>query len=94
MWHNLSKVQIFYATTLGIKFPEIQELYKAVAVRHDIVHRGGKTKDGKSHTITKIQVQNLIAQSENLIKEIETQWENIEDADAAIFFSVSTNDED
>jgi hypothetical protein len=32
---------------LGITFPAIGPLMKQILVRHDIVHRGGKTKDGK-----------------------------------------------
>jgi hypothetical protein len=94
MWHNLPKVQTFYLSTLGIKFPPVKDLYKAVAIRHDIIHRSGKTKDGTEHTITKRQVQNLLAQSENLVAQIEEQWRKIEEADALEFFGLSDSDDD
>lgn len=51
MWHNLEKVRNIYIHAANIKFPDISPtLRKAIEIRHDIVHRGGKIwtekKDG------------------------------------------------
>jgi len=46
VWHRLDKVVPLLADSLNIGRPEIGELMKHILIRHDIVHRGGKTKDG------------------------------------------------
>lgn len=74
IWHNLPKAKAIYKFTLKIEFPPIPELLKAVSVRHDIVHRSGKTKEGIEHTINKTQIRNLTAQALALVEEIEKQW--------------------
>ncbi|MEG3899842.1 MULTISPECIES: hypothetical protein [unclassified Microcoleus] len=46
IYHNLPKVSKMYEATLGLLFPSISELQKDISVRHDIVHRNGKTQEG------------------------------------------------
>lgn len=46
IYHNLDKVRNMYIATFKNDFPEIETLSKAVSIRHDLVHRNGKTKDG------------------------------------------------
>jgi hypothetical protein len=48
VWHRLDKVGPLMSSAFGIEMPEIGPLMKHIAVRHDIVHRGGKTKEGKT----------------------------------------------
>lgn len=48
VWHRLDKIKPLIASGLKIDVPDIGELMKEVLVRHDIVHRGGRTKDGES----------------------------------------------
>jgi len=63
IYHDLAKVSGMYRDTLGVKFPNnIESLYKAVLVRHDIVHRNGKDKSGKFHSISAKEVENLVTQ--------------------------------
>lgn len=69
IYHNLDKVQNMYKTTFKIDFPEIGELSKAVAIRHDLVHRNGKTKDGIEVEIDKTKIDELI---ENISQFVET----------------------
>lgn len=52
IYHNLDKVENMYVATFGIEFPKIEELSKAIAIRHDFVHRNGKTKEGVEVPIT------------------------------------------
>jgi hypothetical protein len=56
--------------TLGIKFPAIGEAIQAVKVRHDLVHRNGKSNDGEIHTIDKEAVESAIQVVERLVTEL------------------------
>jgi len=61
IWHNLAKVQQMYHSVLHIDFPENMKLiYKGIAIRHDIVHRNGKTKSGEDVTITRDELIKLM----------------------------------
>jgi hypothetical protein len=58
VWHNLAKINHLYKVTFGLNFPkDIGHLYKMISIRHDIVHRCGKSKDGVIHTITRKDLQ-------------------------------------
>lgn len=46
IFHNLPTVSNMYKDTFEIDFPSINDMYKYVMLRHDLVHRNGKTKDG------------------------------------------------
>ncbi|MFW9266503.1 hypothetical protein ACLK1G_04820 [Pseudomonas sp. NR3] len=46
IWHRLDKAKPLLEKTLGIKFPEIGLFIPEIAIRHDIVHRGGRDKEG------------------------------------------------
>lgn len=73
MWHNLEKVKLMYRT-LGINFPkDIREIIKAIRIRHDIVHRNGKSPGGKETITTKEQVCELMEQVRVLVNHIEDQ---------------------
>jgi uncharacterized protein (TIGR02646 family) len=61
IYHDLAKVSGMYQDTLEIDFPkDLGFLYKAVLIRHDIVHRNGKDKNGKFHSISAEEVEKLI----------------------------------
>lgn len=75
IWHNLAKVKNIYKHTLDIDFPDnIESLYKAVAKRHDIVHRSGKTKDSKSIKVTKKELIELIESVKSFADGIDSAW--------------------
>ncbi|MGG2054646.1 HNH endonuclease signature motif containing protein [Lysinibacillus pakistanensis] len=47
IYHNIGKVQQLYKNVLQIEFPsDLSNISKAVKVRHDLVHRNGKEKNG------------------------------------------------
>lgn len=74
VWHHLGKVKPMFKSTLGIDFPDdIGSLSKAVLVRHDLVHRNGKTKDGGDHDITSSAVNDLIQKSLHFVSAIDEQ---------------------
>lgn len=62
MYHNLKKVDVLYNIALGVRILNLAadktDLFKAVLLRHDCVHRNGFDKDGKEIDIfTKAFVQ-------------------------------------
>jgi hypothetical protein len=59
IWHKLCKVKELYKCTLDINFPQIDFLVQMVKLRHDIVHRCGRYKDGKKVEITKLHLLKL-----------------------------------
>ena len=56
MYHNLGKLKGIYLEVLNVDFGDIKQLASAVNIRHDIVHRNGKDKDGNERHITKSEV--------------------------------------
>ncbi|MEA5499471.1 hypothetical protein VB834_11250 [Limnoraphis robusta Tam1] len=71
LYHNLPKVSNMYKATLGVVFPSIAELQKDILVRHDIVHRNGKTKEGKEIILNDQSVAEVISRVETFINEID-----------------------
>lgn len=71
IYHNLPKVSKMYEKTLSIEFPKFSEIYKAVSIRHDLVHRNGKNKDGIEISIDSIMVDDIISKFESFISEID-----------------------
>lgn len=59
IFHNLSTVKEMYESTFAIKFPQIKNLSLFVFIRHDLVHRNGKTKDGTRRKIDDELLQEL-----------------------------------
>lgn len=71
IYHNLPKVSKMYEGTLSIEFPKFSEIQKAVSIRHDLVHRNGKNKDGIEISIDSIVVDEIISKVESFISEID-----------------------
>lgn len=53
IYHNLHRIRPIYISVFSIKIPDISEVMKIVKIRHDLVHRGGKDKDGNLVNIGK-----------------------------------------
>jgi hypothetical protein len=61
LWHNLAKVKPMFSSSLGIDLASsLDELIAVIRIRHDLVHRGGKTKSSEQITIDKPQVEGLL----------------------------------
>jgi hypothetical protein len=74
IWHNLPEVKGMYKNTLGIDFPgNLKNLFGAITVRHDIVHRNGKTKSGKEHKISLDEIGALLRGVDTFVSGINTQ---------------------
>jgi len=75
-FHNIGKVEALYKGTLGIDFPResTRRIHKAIAIRHDIVHRNGKNNDdGKLHEIDHEKIQSLSTEVNKFLRELDKQ---------------------
>jgi hypothetical protein len=71
LYHNLAKVDFLYGIALQLKILPLVEgrkkdLFQAVSLRHDCVHRNGFDEDGKELTVFTRQ---FVQEKSNLIKE-------------------------
>ncbi len=84
LWHRLKETKKMYENTFGVKFPEdVVALNKAILVRHDIIHRNGKTKGGESHEINETDVKDLIDEAKKFVSCINNEM-NEKSSNAAI----------
>ena len=67
IYHNLPTVREMYRDTFEIEFPKIKDAYEYVLKRHDLVHRNGKTKDGKIIVTDEKAIDDLIKTVNELV---------------------------
>jgi len=60
IYHDLAKVREMYRKTFEIEFPSIRDAYKCVMVRHDLVHRNGKTKNRQPIALTEKSISHTL----------------------------------
>jgi hypothetical protein len=70
IFHNLPTIKNMYEDTFSIHFPPIKEMYSYVLLRHDLVHRNGKTKDGKDVEIADDYIDKVILDTKDFIEKI------------------------
>ena len=73
VYHDLELVKKVYNNTLGIIIPDNDNIDTAIHIRHDIVHRNGKDKEGNIREITKKDVLDLAQTISDFINAIEAQ---------------------
>lgn len=72
MYHNLGKIKPIYKDVLDVDLGDIGSIMKAVQIRHDIIHRSGRDKDGNLHNIKKEDVITLVEDVSSLISIVES----------------------
>ena len=79
IWHNLPKVEHLYKKVLSIDFDTnlSVEINRHISVRHDIVHRNGRRKDGGIHHIDKQKVEECLVSVKNFVELIERKSSGI-----------------
>lgn len=93
VWHHLHRVKPMFKSTLGVEFPKKSDkLFKAVLVRHDLVHRNGKSKEGSDHEISKEKVKEIISEAKNFAKSIEDQLPAVNAVQEKLDFDMSDVD--
>jgi hypothetical protein len=74
VWHNLGKIGQMYKSVLGVHFPtSSEEVYRAVARRHDIVHRNGRSKDGSIEVVREADLHKCFDSIETFVIHLEAQ---------------------
>ncbi|MFC1685194.1 HEPN/Toprim-associated domain-containing protein [Pseudomonadota bacterium] len=78
IYHNLSKVKQLYKSVLCVDFPkDLSAIFKAINIRHDLVHRNGRNKEGEGHRIKLEAVIELITSIRIFVDNIDTQVKNV-----------------
>lgn len=72
-WHDLSRIKPMYKAVLGVELGHIGDLMKNVLVRHDIVHRNGRSKGGEAVDIQPSQINDLMSKVRALADSIDQQ---------------------
>ncbi len=70
IFHKLPVVKEMYEHTFEIEFPDISEIQKFVLIRHDLVHRNGKTVEGNLVNVTDKLVNDLREKAEGFVNEV------------------------
>ncbi|WP_163836845.1 HEPN domain-containing protein [Spartinivicinus ruber] len=71
LWHNIPMVQALFKEVLEIEFKEkAGPLKEAMHIRHDLVHRNGKDKEGNIINLTINQINDLMDQILTLVEHI------------------------
>jgi len=71
IFHKLPTVKRMYESTFDFKFPNITKAFEFVIIRHDLVHRNGKTKEGKTIVVDKLFLKELFSTISLLIEELD-----------------------
>lgn len=77
LYHNLPLIKNIYNSTFCIDFLDIGSLMKSISIRHDLVHRNWKKKDGEIHEISKKSILELHKQTLDFIDNIEKQFKKL-----------------
>jgi hypothetical protein len=73
-YHNIWIVEKMYRSVLNIRFPDdLVTVDKIIRCRHDIVHRNGKTVDGKPVVISSEDVKRAIETIRAFVSVVENQ---------------------
>ncbi len=79
VWHRLDAVQSMYRQTLDVTFPdELGRIYRAIRVRHALVHRNGKFEE-QNVAITKKEVNELADDVDGFIRAVADQIRLLDD---------------
>lgn len=78
IYHNIPKVSNMYKSTFNIDFPDFSGIQKYIDNRHDLVHRNGKTKDGKELSIDEFIVDKIIGEVEDFVDDLDRKLKDKE----------------
>lgn len=72
VYHDIKLVRKLYKNVADIELPNSKAIEDAIQIRHDIVHRNGKDKEGNLHTVTRTDVEILSDHIMDFIYEIDS----------------------
>ncbi|MGZ2370403.1 hypothetical protein ACXR6G_11490 [Ancylomarina sp. YFZ004] len=70
IFHNLWSVRNMFEKTFDIEFPSIEEMKHHVFIRHHLVHRNGKNKEGIEVEIDDSQIDKLLDDTKSFVNTI------------------------
>jgi len=74
IWHKLELVKNLYEQVLDVNFDyQNSYLLMAVGIRHDIVHRNGKSVSGKMLVLSKEDVTKILNNVSRTVSELQDQ---------------------
>jgi hypothetical protein len=73
LYHNLRSVMRMYKAALSISFPPSALIFKAISIRHDLVHRNGKTTNDAEVDVDADKVAQLLSEIESFVEDINCQ---------------------
>lgn len=80
IYHKLPTIREMYTGTFSIDFPDISSLQKYILVRHDLVHRNGKTTEGRLVNVNDKLIDelrdNALTFVEELTKKLERDFDD------------------
>lgn len=71
VYHDEKLVSKLYKNVVDIDLPYTKAIEDAIQIRHDIVHRNGKDKEGNIHTVTRVDVEILSDHVKEFIYEVD-----------------------
>ena len=71
VWHDLARVRLMYRDVLAVDVQTTKAIFRSVAIRHDLVHRNGKDKDGIGIPIKADDVVALAQEAHRLVRGID-----------------------
>ena len=77
IYHKIELVKKLYKDNIGIDIQPDDIIIDAINIRHDIVHRNGKDKEGNPCDITKTMVEELSTHVKDYIEKIEISINSI-----------------
>ena len=84
VYHNIVLVRKLYKKVADIELPNTKLVEEAITIRHDIVHRNGKDKEGNLHTVTRIDVEMLSNHVLDFIYEVDSLMSAKEHSEALL----------
>lgn len=76
LYYNLWVVKDIFQKTFNISFPNINDITPYVATRHNIVHRNGRTPEGKPIYIDRHKIEELISKVNILVSKVAYEIKN------------------
>lgn len=76
VYHDVDLVRKLYKNVIGIDLPHTKDIEDAIEIRHDIVHRNGKDKEGNMRNISKDDVEQISDHILDYIYEVDTMVQN------------------
>lgn len=77
VFHNLAEVEPLFREAWNVKIPITTAMLDAIAIRHDIIHRNGYTKQNAFHDVSVEQVHTVAGEFDKQAINVDGQIEKL-----------------